>query len=147
MDPHPNSGGSHAGDDDYICYSTGLRLNRNLSPAHVSGVRTSSFMNIGCGRYIKRSHRISVVQNAHVDQNTICAVLRRSVAFFNCLFPLPTFSVVSCESATSWSMCSAWMLRLAASVVCSSEISRSDFSAVLARLAYDKPKWMQTHRT
>ena len=97
--------------------------------------------------YMNRSHSISVVQNAHVDQNTICAVLRLSVAFFNCLFPLPTFSVVSCESATSWSMCSAWILRFAARVVCSSEISSSDFSAVLVLLVCGRKRHVRTYRT
>lgn len=71
------------------------------------------------------------MQKAHVDQNTIRAVLALSVALLSCWFPLPTFSLVNSESATSASMCSAWIVRLAASVVWSSEISRRDFSAAL----------------
>lgn len=107
--------------------------------ACVDITQSSRFIKIS-GRYMKRSHSISVPQNAHVDQNTICAVLRLSVACFSCLFPLPTFSVVSSESATSWLMCSACMFRFAARVVCNSEISRRDFSAALSVVSWKHGK-------
>ena len=84
--------------------------------------------------HMNRSQRTSVVQKIHVDQNTACAVLLRSVARLSSLLPLPTFSVVENESCTSWSMCADWTLRLFASVVCSSEISSSDFSVALGML-------------
>lgn len=86
-------------------------------------------------RHMNRSQRTSVAQKTQVDQNTICAVLFLSVAFFNSLFPVPTFSAVENESTTSWSMCSDCTLRLVASVVCNSEISSSDFSAVLSLMS------------
>lgn len=84
--------------------------------------------------HMNKSHRTSVVQNIHVDQKTACAVLLRSVARLSSLFPPPTFSVVENESCTSWSMCADCTLRLLASVVCSSEISTSDFSVALRYL-------------
>lgn len=84
-----------------------------------------------CASYTNKSHSTSVAQNTLVAQNTFCAVLPRSVARFSSLLPLPTFSCVLSESSTSWSMCAACMLRLLASVDCSSEISVSDFSVAL----------------
>lgn len=81
--------------------------------------------------YTNKSHSTSVAQKTLVAQNTFCAVLPRSVARFSSLLPLPTFSCVLSESSTSWSMCAACMLRLLASVDCSSEISVSDFSVAL----------------
>jgi hypothetical protein len=96
--------------------------------------------------HMNRSHRTSVVQKIHVDQNTACAVLRRSVARLSSLFPLPTFSVVENESSTSWSMCAACTLRLFASVVCNSEISRSDFSVALSHVSRNTA-WVEALHT
>jgi len=78
-----------------------------------------------------KSHKIKVPQKTLVAQKTFCAVLPLSVARLSSLFPLPTFSVVLSESSTSWSMWAACMLRLVASVDCSSAISVSDFSVWL----------------
>ena len=80
---------------------------------------------------INKSHKIKVPQKTVVAQKTFCAVLPLSVARLSSLFPLPTFSVVLSESSTSWSMWAACMLRLVASVDCSSAISVSDFSVWL----------------
>jgi hypothetical protein len=80
---------------------------------------------------INKSHSTSVLQNAHVPQKTMRAVLLRSVARRSSLFPLPTLSTVENESSTSRLMCSVCTPRLPASWLCSSEISRSDFSDAL----------------
>ena len=81
--------------------------------------------------YITRSHRTRNTHSPLAAKNVYRAALGLSDARFSSLFPLPTSSVTFSESATSWSMCEAWTVRLLASVVCSSAISISDFSAVL----------------
>lgn len=81
--------------------------------------------------YIIRSHMTRKAHKPADAKNVYLAALGRFVASFNCLLPLPTFSVVFSESATSCSICADCVARLPTSSVCSSEISIRDFSAVL----------------
>lgn len=119
----PDTNGSNPTDVLRIIFATWVSTTTTTTPYHTCQVPEISQIN--------KSHSTSVVQKMLVAQKTFCAVLPRSVARLSSLFPLPTFSVVLNESSTSWSMCAACMLRLLASVDCSSEISVSDFSVAL----------------